>query len=98
MENGKLVEPAAHSLMDDALWVMNFLRGIEEQGRHAPTETMQRLIDAIGGMQSLQLVSSGWLFPDDDMGQRRWKTVEKFTADAQAALHKNLVKCLKELP
>lgn len=39
-----------------------------------------------------------WLFPDDDMGQRKWKTVEKFTADAQAALHKNLVKCLKELP
>ena len=39
-----------------------------------------------------------WLFPADDMGQRKWKTVEKFTADAQAALHKNLVKCLKELP
>lgn len=39
-----------------------------------------------------------WLFPDDDMGQRKWKTVEKFTADAQAALHKNLVRCLKELP
>ena len=39
-----------------------------------------------------------WLFPADDMGQRKWKTVEKFTADAQAALHANLVKCLKELP
>lgn len=39
-----------------------------------------------------------WLFPGDDMGQRKWKTVEKFTADAQAALYKNLVKCLKELP
>lgn len=35
---------------------------------------------------------------DDDMAQRKWKTVEKFTADAQAALHKNLSKCLKELP
>ena len=39
-----------------------------------------------------------WLFPEDDTGQRKWKTVEKFTADAQAALHTNLVKCLKELP
>ena len=39
-----------------------------------------------------------WLFPADDMGQRKWKTVEKFTADAQKALHANLVKCLKELP
>ncbi len=39
-----------------------------------------------------------WLFPEDDMGQRKWKTVEKFTADAQVALHTNLVKCLKELP
>ena len=39
-----------------------------------------------------------WLFPADDTGQRKWKTVEKFTADAQKTLHANLVKCLKELP
>ena len=38
------------------------------------------------------------LFPADAIGQRKWKTVEKFKADAQKALHANLVKCLKELP
>lgn len=76
MENGKLVEPAAHSLMDDALWVMNFLRGIKEQDRHAPTETMQRLIDAIGGMQSLQLVSSG-RFVTDEKGRKTLAALEK---------------------
>jgi hypothetical protein len=44
----KLPKP---SLMDDAQWIMNFLKSIEENGNHAPTETMQRLIDAIGELQ-----------------------------------------------
>jgi hypothetical protein len=39
-----------------------------------------------------------WLFPIDNMGQRKWTTIDKFTSDAQEALHANLVKRLKELP
>ncbi len=45
--------------MDDARWVLNFLRGIEEEGRHAPTETMQRLIDAIEKMQVVPRIVIG---------------------------------------
>lgn len=44
-------ESATQSLMDDARWIMSFLRSIEAQSKHAPTETMQRLIDAIGELQ-----------------------------------------------
>ena len=38
-----------------------------------------------------------WLFPDDEFGQRKWKTVEKYKADAMTALRKRLNECLEEL-
>lgn len=32
--------------MENANWVMNYLKAIEASGQHAPVETMQRVIDA----------------------------------------------------
>lgn len=46
-----LPSAASSSPMEDAKWIMDFLKGIEAQGKHAPTETMQRLIDSIAAMQ-----------------------------------------------
>lgn len=53
----------------NATWVMNFLKSIESNGNHAPTETMarvteneQRLFDALNGLLSY---TGGWDITDE---------------------------------
>jgi hypothetical protein len=41
----------ADQKISDAQWVMKYLRGVEQTGEHAPTETMQKVMDECAALR-----------------------------------------------